>query len=147
MLQKSAFCSRVTSSYVFVSKIKIGRLIRLMTQNMCVALIPSLFITSQLKDQSHAYVYLQKYLNIFLDKQASHNFKYLPFIPNNMQFKTLKESYIIAGKIHLVHVSQLVIDFHFKDIFSTNKNMKRNIFCFLIIITIISFLPSSIFSV
>ena len=43
----------------------------------CVLCI-SILITAQLKDQSHTYIYLQKYFNIFFfDKHASHNFKYL----------------------------------------------------------------------
>ena len=51
--------------------------------------------------------------------------------------------YYCGKKMYLVHVSQLAIDFTFKDIFSTNKNMKTNI-CFIIII---SFLSSSNFEV
>ena len=35
--------------------------------------------------------------------------------------------------MHLVHVYQLVIDFYFKDIVSTNKNLKTYIFIFLLL--------------
>ena len=48
--------------------------------------------------------------------------------------------------MHIVHVSQLVIDFHFKNMYSTNNNMKTNIYFLLMLSSLFHFIKFELFS-
>ena len=77
-------------------------------------------------------MYLQKYFKIVFDKHASQNFKYLYLFLVTWRLEPWKNVILLLTIMYLVHVSQLVKDFHLKDLFSTINTMETNI-CFIII--------------
>ena len=84
--------------------------------------IPYLHISTEI----YIYIYI-------LDKHASHKFKYLYLFQVKRCLKPWKKKAVLLWtKMHLALVSQLVTDFHFKDILSTNK---INIYLFFLLLS------------